>query len=63
MTHEYVHTLEDKEKVEFYFNKVTSILKSQPYGYDRFPGSYSLKDAEPVLLQCDSYDEINSTIL
>lgn len=63
MTHDYVHTLEDKEKVDFYFNKVQQILNGQPFGYDKFPGDYYLKDEEPKLLECDSYEDIDSTFL
>ena len=61
MSHDYVHTLENEEKVEFYFNKTRQILDSQPFGYDKFPGDYYLDDVEPVLLECESYNEVDST--
>lgn len=63
MTHEYVHSISNEEKVGFYFNKVEQILGIQPYGYDKFPGNYSLLDAEPKLLECDSYEDIDSAHL
>lgn len=63
MSHEYVHSISNEEKVGFYFNKVEQILSIQPFGYNKFPGTHSLSDAEPKLLECDSYEDIDSSVL
>lgn len=63
MTNEYVHTLTNEQKVEFYFKKVQDILLKQPFEYAKFPGEVNLTDVEPVLLECDSYEEIDSVLL
>lgn len=60
MSNEYVHLLSKEEKVEFYFNKIDSILESQTINYEKYPGVHSLRDIEPVLVDCESYDEVTS---
>lgn len=63
MTSEYVHTLSNEQKVEFYFKKVQHILHKQPYEYDKYPGDLNLSDVEPVLFECDSYEDMDSKLL
>jgi type IV pilus assembly protein PilB len=63
MTQEYVHTLTSAEKVDFYFNKVDQILASQVFGYDHFPGEYTLEDVEPRLIEVEGYEEVDSVCL